>query len=101
MLSLFNDSMGVDNLIFGFFVFSKSSLYIWKFSVHVLLKPGLENFDYFFASVWDDCNCAIVWTSFGIAFFLSHLFIVNYFNKQYIIFNKQYIIITGVLLCDL
>ena len=47
--------------------FSKSSLNIWKFMVHVLLKPDLEDFEYYFASMWDDCNCAVVWTFFGIA----------------------------------
>ena len=36
--------------------------------VHVLLKPGLENFEHYFASIWDECNCAVVWTFFGIAF---------------------------------
>ena len=36
--------------------------------VHVLLKPSLENFEHYFASVWDECDCAIVWTFFGIAF---------------------------------
>ena len=36
--------------------------------VHVLLKPGLENFEYCFTSVWDECNCAVVWAFFGIAF---------------------------------
>ena len=49
-------------------VFSKSSLNIWKFTVHVLLKPGLENFEHYFTSVWDEPNCAVVWTFFGIAF---------------------------------
>ena len=49
--------------------FSKTSLYIWKFMVHVLLKPGLENFEHYFASVWDEYNCAVVWAFFGIAFF--------------------------------
>ena len=48
--------------------FSKFSLNIWKFMVHVLLKPGLENFEHYFASVWDECNCTVVWTFFGIAF---------------------------------
>ena len=41
---------------------------IWKFTVHVLLKPGLENFEHYFASVGDESNCAVVWTLFGIAF---------------------------------
>ena len=48
--------------------FSKSNLNIWKFTVHILLKPGLENFDHYFASMWDECNYAVVWTFFGIAF---------------------------------
>ena len=48
--------------------FSKSNLNIWKFMVHVLLKPGLENFEHFFASMWDECNCVVVWTFFVIAF---------------------------------
>ena len=46
--------------------FSKSSLNIWKCSVHGLLKPGLENIEHYFASVWHECNCAVVWTFFGI-----------------------------------
>ena len=56
------------NLISGALAFSKSNLNIWKFSVPVLLKPSLENFEHYFASVRDECNCAIVWTFFGIAF---------------------------------
>ena len=64
----FNDPADVDNLISGSSAFSKSSLNIWKFTVHILLKPGLENFDHYFTSVWDECNCAIVWTFFVIAF---------------------------------
>ena len=56
----FYDPMDVTNLISGYFSFSKSSLNIWKFMVHVLLKLGLENFEHYFGSVWDECNCA--WT---------------------------------------
>ena len=55
------------NLISGSSAFSKTNLNIWKFSVHILLKPGLENFEHYFASVWDDCNCEVVWAFFGIA----------------------------------
>ena len=36
--------------------------------VHVLLKPALENFEHYFASIWDECNCAVVWAFFDIAF---------------------------------
>ena len=56
-----DDPADVDNLISGSSAFSKTSLNIWKFTVHVLLKPGLENFEYYFTSVWDECNCAVVW----------------------------------------
>ena len=47
----FNDSADVGNLISGSSVFSKSRSNVWKFSVHVLLKTGLENFDHYFASM--------------------------------------------------
>ena len=47
----FDDPVGVGNLIFGSSAFSKSSLNIWKFTLRVLLKPGLENFEDHFASV--------------------------------------------------
>ena len=63
----FEDSTNVGNLISGSSAFSKSSLNIWKFTVHILLKPGLENFEHYFASMCDECNCAVVWTFFGIA----------------------------------
>ena len=56
----FDDPKDVDNLISCSFAFSISSLNIWKFSVHALLKPGLENFEHYFASVRDECNCVVV-----------------------------------------
>ena len=65
---LFDDPSDVDNLISGFSAFSKTSLNFWKFTVHVLLKPGLENFEHYFTSMWDECNCAVVWAFCGIAF---------------------------------
>ena len=46
-----HDPADVGNLISGSSAFSKSALNIWKFTVHVLLKPGLENFEHYFASV--------------------------------------------------
>ena len=63
-----NDPMDVGILISGTSAFSKSSLNTWKFTVHVLLKPGLKRFEHYFASLWDDCNCEVVWSFFGIAF---------------------------------
>ena len=64
----FDDPVDVGNLISGSSAFSKSNLNIWKFTVDVLLKPGLENFEHYFISMWDECNCAVVWAFFGIAF---------------------------------
>ena len=64
----FDDPADVGNLISGSSAFSKTSWNIWKFTVHVLLKPGLENFEHYFTNVWDEGNCAVVWTFFGIAF---------------------------------
>ena len=58
---LFYDPTDIGNLISGSSAFSKSSLNIWKFLVHVPLKPVSENFEHYFASVLDDeCNCAVV-----------------------------------------
>ena len=62
----FDDPTDVGKLVFGSSAFSKSSLNIWKFTVHILLKPDLENFKHYFAGIWDECNCSIVWTFFGI-----------------------------------
>ena len=64
----FPDPADFGNLISGSYAFSRTSLNIWKFMVRVLLKPGLENFEHYFTSVWDECNCAVVWAFFGIAF---------------------------------
>ena len=64
----FDHPADVGNLISGSSAFSKTSLNIWKFMVYVLLKPGLENFERYFTSMWDECNCAVVWVFFGIAF---------------------------------
>ena len=41
---------------------------MWKLMVHVLLKPGLKNFKHHFTSVWDECNCVVIWAFFSIAF---------------------------------
>ena len=64
----FDDPADVGNLISCFSAFSKTSLNIWTFTVHVLLKPGLENFEHYFMSMWDECNCVVLWAFFGIAF---------------------------------
>ena len=66
LFCFFYDPMDVDNLISGSSAFSKSSLYIWKFLFHILLKPGLVWA--LLTSVWDECKCAVVWAFFCIAF---------------------------------
>ena len=58
----------VGNLISGVSAFSKPSLYIWKFLVHILLKPILKDFEHNITSMWNEHNCMVVWTFFGIAF---------------------------------
>ena len=55
----FDDPSYVGNLVPGSSAFSKTSVNIWKFSVHLLLRTGLENFEYYFTNVWDECNCAV------------------------------------------
>ena len=55
-----DDPADVGNLISGSSAFSKTSLNTWIFSVHILLKPGLENFEHYFTSMADECNCAVV-----------------------------------------
>ena len=65
---VFDGPTNVGNLISSSSAFSKTSLNIWKFTVHILLKPGLENFEYYFASVWDECNRVVVSAFFGISF---------------------------------
>ena len=66
LFCFFDNPADVGNLISGSSAFSKSSLNIWKFMVHVMLKPSLKNFEHYFASMWDECNCVVVWAFFGI-----------------------------------
>ena len=68
LFCFFDDPTDFGNLISGSSAFSKTSLNIWKFTVHILLKPGLEYFEHYLASVWNECNCEVVWAFFGIVF---------------------------------
>ena len=63
----FYDPVAVGKLISCSSVFSKSSLYIWYFLVHILLKPSLKDFENYLASMWNECNCMAIWTFFSIA----------------------------------
>ena len=60
-IRVFSNESCVGNLISGSSFFSKSSLNIWEFLGHVLLKPHLENFEHY---MWDESNCVVVWTVF-------------------------------------
>ena len=64
----FYDPADVGNLTSGSSDFSKSSVYIWKFLVCVLLEINFKDFEHYFASMWNECNCMVVWAFFGIAF---------------------------------
>ena len=57
--------MNVANLISGSSASLKFSLYIWKFSIQVLLKASLKDFDHYLANMWNEQNCMVVWTFFG------------------------------------
>ena len=65
----FCDPTDFGNLLSGSSLFSKSGLYIWRFLVHILLKPSLKDFEHYLASMWNECSCAVVWIHFDI----SHL----------------------------
>ena len=64
----FYDPTDVGNLISGSSAFSKTSLFIWKFLVHVLLKPSLKDLEHYLASMFSECNSTAIGTFFGIAF---------------------------------
>ena len=64
----FDDPADVGNLISCSSAFSKTILDIWNFTIHVLLKPDLENFEHYLTRVWNECNCVVVWAFFTIAF---------------------------------
>ena len=57
----------VGNFISYSSAFSKSNLNICNFSAYLLLKSSLKNFEHYFASLWNECNCVVVWTFFGYA----------------------------------
>ena len=62
----FDDPADVGKLVSGSSLFSETSLNIWKFTVHLLLKPGSEALGHYFNSVWNECNWAGVWAFVGI-----------------------------------
>ena len=71
------DPTNVSNLISGFSAFSKSSLYIWKFSVHILLKPRLKAFEHCLASMWNKCHYTVSWIFFVcVCYLISHVLLI-------------------------
>ena len=66
-LCCLHDLLNVGPLISGSFAFSKPSLYIWKFPVHILLKPNLKDFEHSLGSIWNKNNYTVVWTLFDIS----------------------------------
>jgi len=61
------DPTNVGSLISGYSAFSKPSLCIWILSIQVLLKSSLKDFEHNLTSMWNECNCMVVWTFFVIA----------------------------------
>ena len=64
LFCFFDNPMNIGNFISGSSAFPKTSLNIWNFTVPVLLKSSLENFEHYLTSLWDECNCAVVWAFF-------------------------------------
>ena len=64
----FHDPADVGNLISDSSAFSITSLNIWQFTIHILLKTALENFKNYFTGMWDEGNCAVFWALFGLPF---------------------------------
>ena len=64
----FDDPADIGHLISGSSLPFLKPVWTSGRSVHILLKPGLENLKHYFTSVWDECNCAVVWAFFGIVF---------------------------------
>ena len=83
----FHDPADVGNLISGSSAFSKTSSNIRKFMVHVVLKPGLENFEHYFTSVWDECNCVVVLASISIIYYEN----LPYFTPVKIYFSTLFL----------
>ena len=65
----FHNPLDVGILISGSSAFSKTSLSIWTFTVHILLKPDLENCEHYFTSMWDEYSRAVVWAFLALPFF--------------------------------
>ena len=65
---LSDDPVDVGNLISDSSTFSKSPFDIWKFSVHILLRPSLKDFKYYLVNMWNEHSCTLLWTFFIIAF---------------------------------
>ena len=89
--SFFDDPADVGNLISGSSAFAKTSLNIREFTVHVLLKPGLENFEHYFTSMWDDSvmsNSAIPWTVAQPGFFVHRILQARILEKVAISFSR-------------
>ena len=118
LLCFLYDPTDTGSLISGSSAFSKSSLYIWKFLVHVLLKPSLKDLGHYCASMWNEHNCMVIWTFFGIALLWEwndiwiHFYIIcmHFFNPRgykrnktnwpvnllihYLVLTNQFLLIT-------
>ena len=76
-LCFFYDPADVSNLFSGSSAISTYSLYIFKFSICILLKTSLKDFRHNLANMWNECNCMLIWTFFGIHFEYCNLVVNN------------------------
>ena len=76
----FDDPEDVGNLSSGSSAFAKTNLNIWKFTVHILLNPGLENFEHYFASMWDEYNYVIAFLNIVLLFHLFQGILKNFLS---------------------
>ena len=88
--SFLYDPVNVGNLIFGSSSFSKPSLDIWKFLVHIMLKPSMQNFKHDLTSMRDERNCPMVSTFFNALpnyylLFVSYYLNVNFIKAEFLI----------------
>ena len=82
-LCFLHNPTNVGNLISGSSEFSKPTLNIWKFLVHILLEPGLKDLEWNLTSMWNECICTVIWTFFGIALLWDWIW-VQMFRLMYV-----------------
>ena len=87
-LAFYYDPTDVGNLISVFSAFPKPRLYIWKFSVHILLKPSRKDFEHYLANMWNKNTCGVVWHVYMLCAVLSCFRCVWLFATQWTVTHQ-------------